>query len=190
MITLLSCCLRRCYIDTPYIRLYLITHTHYLLTPWSRVLLEELTGSQLVKKFPAFYGTRRGHYHINERPSPVPILSQLDPVHAPTFNFLKNHPNIIISSTSGSFKWFLSLRIFHQNPIYALSLPIRAICPTSHFRFDHPNNIGRARARKQTYTHTHTHTHTHKHTVESLMNSHLLCADFVNSVTNLSFPKF
>ena len=31
----------------------------YLLSPWSRVLLEKLTGSQLVKKFPAFYGTRR-----------------------------------------------------------------------------------------------------------------------------------
>ena len=31
----------------------------YLLTSWSRVLLEKLTGSQLVKKFPAFYGNRR-----------------------------------------------------------------------------------------------------------------------------------
>ena len=31
----------------------------YLLSPWSRVLLEKLTGSQLVKKFPAFYWTRR-----------------------------------------------------------------------------------------------------------------------------------
>jgi hypothetical protein len=31
----------------------------YLLTPKSRVLLEELTGFQLVKKLPAFYGTRR-----------------------------------------------------------------------------------------------------------------------------------
>jgi len=28
-------------------------------TPWSGVLLEKLTGSQLVKKFPTFYGTRR-----------------------------------------------------------------------------------------------------------------------------------
>jgi hypothetical protein len=27
------------------------------LTPWSRVLLDKLTGHQLVKKFPAFYGT-------------------------------------------------------------------------------------------------------------------------------------
>ena len=31
----------------------------YLLTPWCRVLLGKLTGLQLVKKFPAFYGTRR-----------------------------------------------------------------------------------------------------------------------------------
>ena len=31
----------------------------YLLIPWSRVLLEKLTGFQLVKKFPVFYGTRR-----------------------------------------------------------------------------------------------------------------------------------
>ena len=31
----------------------------YLLTPWCRVLIEKLTGLQLVKKFPAFHGTRR-----------------------------------------------------------------------------------------------------------------------------------
>ena len=31
----------------------------YLLTPWSRILLEKLIRSQLVQKFPAFYGTRR-----------------------------------------------------------------------------------------------------------------------------------
>ena len=30
-----------------------------LSTPWCRVLLEKLTGLQLVKKFPAFNGTRR-----------------------------------------------------------------------------------------------------------------------------------
>ena len=29
-----------------------------LFTPWSRVLLEQLTGSLIVKKFPTFYGTR------------------------------------------------------------------------------------------------------------------------------------
>ena len=31
----------------------------YLLSPWCRVLLEQLTGLQSVKKFPAFHGTRR-----------------------------------------------------------------------------------------------------------------------------------
>jgi hypothetical protein len=35
---------------------YLLT---YLLTPWNTVLLEKLTGLQLVNKFPVFYGTRR-----------------------------------------------------------------------------------------------------------------------------------
>jgi len=29
----------------------------YLLTPWCRVVLEKLAGLQLIKKFPAFYGT-------------------------------------------------------------------------------------------------------------------------------------
>jgi len=41
-----------------------LSHHHkpivtYLLTPWTRVLLEKLTGFQLVKKFSTFYGTRR-----------------------------------------------------------------------------------------------------------------------------------
>jgi hypothetical protein len=31
----------------------------YLLTPWSRVLPEKLKCPKLLKKFPAFYGTRR-----------------------------------------------------------------------------------------------------------------------------------
>jgi len=39
-----------------FVQTYLLT---YLLTPWCRVPLEKLTGLQLVKKFPAFHGTRR-----------------------------------------------------------------------------------------------------------------------------------
>ena len=35
---------------------YLLT---YLLTPWCRGIPEQLTGLQLVKKFPAFHGTQR-----------------------------------------------------------------------------------------------------------------------------------
>ena len=36
-----------------------VLNRRYLLTPWCRVLLEQLTGLQLVKKFPAFHGTQR-----------------------------------------------------------------------------------------------------------------------------------
>jgi len=32
---------------------------NYVLNPWSRVIFEKLTGLELVKKFPAFYGTQR-----------------------------------------------------------------------------------------------------------------------------------
>ena len=38
---------------------HLLLSCTYLLTPWCTVLLEKPTGLQLVKKFPAFYGTRR-----------------------------------------------------------------------------------------------------------------------------------
>jgi hypothetical protein len=38
---------------------WMIDNLYLLLIPWSGVLLENVTGLQLVKKFPAFYGTRR-----------------------------------------------------------------------------------------------------------------------------------
>ena len=51
------------YLLTSYLLTYILTHSltyllTYLLTPRSRVL-EKQTGSQLVKKFPAFYRTRK-----------------------------------------------------------------------------------------------------------------------------------
>ena len=43
-------------IAIPHGHTYLLT---YIPTSWCRVLLEKLTGLQLVKKFPAFHGTRK-----------------------------------------------------------------------------------------------------------------------------------
>ena len=101
-----------------------ITYSYLLLlTQCSRILLEKLTGSQPVKKFPILYGTRRFHYHIHKCPPTVPILSQLDPVHAPTFHVLKICLNIILSSMPGYSKWSLSLKFHHQNPVYTSLTP-------------------------------------------------------------------
>ena len=89
----------------------------YLLAPRCRVLLEKLTGLQLVKKFPAFLWNPKVHCRIHKRPPPVPVLGQPNAVHIPSSHLLEIHSNIIHPSTPRSPQWSLSLRFPHQDPV-------------------------------------------------------------------------
>ena len=113
-------------------------------TTRSTVVPQKLTGSKLVKKFPAFYGTRRfitaftSAHHLS--------LSWASSVQSmpSTFHFLKIHLNIILPSTLVSPKWSLCLRLTHHKPLYVSPLTHTRYVPrpSDFSRFYQPNNIG------------------------------------------------
>ena len=109
-----------------YLLPYLLT---YLLTVWCRVLLEKLTGLQLVKKFPAFHGTRRFITAITS-------LRHLSLSWASPIQSIYPHPtswrSVLILSTHlrlGLPSGLLPSGFPTKNLYTPLSSPIRATCP-------------------------------------------------------------
>jgi hypothetical protein len=120
-----------------------------LLAPWSTVLPDNLTSSQLVKKL---WNVWKVHQRIYKSQPPVRTLSQINPVHAPTLPpkglplLYPNFTSFLILSFHlrlGLPSGFPSFRIPHQNSVCTSPLPYTCYMtrPSHSSRFDHPNSI-------------------------------------------------
>jgi hypothetical protein len=81
------------------------------------------------------------HYRIYKRPTPIPFVSQINPVKASLVHFWKIQFNIILQSTPGSSKWFPSGLPTTSLHARLLSSHVLHARPSHSSKFAHPKNI-------------------------------------------------